>query len=129
MGWNLSRVWSKQKDKQGCYLQSQKEEQQLQWIAGVAPLCVAWQHDTSECETLQAQAKKLKGDNGDFDKNGKKHNMSWQNDVKEETEDSKKLLDTLLKKATQLIKTHDLNPIELMKEVESVKKHIEGQMT
>jgi len=71
----------------------------------------------------------LKGDNGDFDKNGKKHNMSWQNDVKEETEDSKKLLDTLLKKATQLIKTHDLNPIELMKEVESVKKHIEGQMT
>ena len=35
---------------------------------------VAWQHDTSECETLQAQAMMLKGNNGDSDKNGKNHN-------------------------------------------------------
>jgi len=80
-------------------------------------------HDTSECKTLQAQAKKLKGNNGSSNKNGKSHNKSWKNKAKDETDDSKKELATLVKKATQLIKQKELNAIELTRKVEPVKKH------
>jgi len=47
-------------------------------------------HDTSECKTLQAQTKKLKGNNGGSNKKGKSHNKSWKNKAKDETDDSKK---------------------------------------
>jgi len=79
-------------------------------------------HDTSECKTLQAQAKKLKGNNGGSNQNGKSHNKSWKNKAKGETDDSKIELATLVKKATQLIKQQELNAIELTTKVEPVKK-------
>jgi len=49
-------------------------------------------HDTSECKTLMAQAKKLKGDNGANNNNnkGKGGNKSWKNKAKDKTDDSKK---------------------------------------
>jgi len=80
-------------------------------------------HDTSECKTLQAQAKKLRGNNGGSNKNGKSHNKSWKNKAKDDTEDSKKELAALVKKVTQLIKKQELNAIELTKKVELMKKH------
>jgi len=43
-------------------------------------------HDTSECKTLMAQAKKLKGDNGANNK-GKAGNKSWKNKSKDATDD------------------------------------------
>jgi len=79
-------------------------------------------HDTSECKTLQAQAKKLKGNNGGSNKNGKSPNKSWKNKVKDKTGDSKKELAALVKKAAQLIKQRELNAIELTKKAEPVKK-------
>jgi len=79
-------------------------------------------HNTSECKTLQAQAKKLKGNNGGSNKNGKSHNKSWKNKAKDETADLKKELAALVKKATQLIKQQELNAIELTRKVESMKK-------
>jgi len=71
-------------------------------------------HDTSECKTLMAQAKKLKGNNGANQK-GKGDNKSWKNKAKGETDDSKKELAALVKKATQLIKQGELNAIEPVK--------------
>jgi len=79
-------------------------------------------HNTSECKTLQAQAKKLKGNNGGSNKNGKSHNKSWKNKAKDKTDDSTKELAALVKKATQLIKQQELNAIELTRKVKSVKK-------
>jgi len=79
-------------------------------------------HDTSECKTLQVQAKKLKGNNGGSNQNGKNHNKSWKNKAKGDTDDSKKELAALVKKATQLIKQQELNAIELTRKVEPVKK-------
>jgi len=73
-------------------------------------------HDTSECKTLMAQAKKLKGDNGTNQK-GKGSNKSWKNKAKDETNDSKKELAALIKKATEVIKKGELNAID------PVKKH------
>ena len=61
-------------------------------------------HDTSEHKTFQAQAKKLKGNNGGSNQNGKNHNKSWKNKAKGETDDSKKELAASVEKATQLIK-------------------------
>jgi len=58
--------------------------------------------DTSECKTLMAQAKKLKGNN--TNQKGKGNNKTWKNKSKNETDDSKKELAALVKKATQLIK-------------------------
>ena len=55
-------------------------------------------HDTSQCKTLQAQAKKLKGNNDGSDKNGKSHNKSWKNKAKDDAEDFKKELAFLVKK-------------------------------
>ena len=68
------------------------------------------------------QAKKLKGNNCGSDQNGKSHNKSWKNKAKGETDDSKKELAALVKKATQLIKKQELNAIELTRKVKSVKK-------
>jgi len=79
-------------------------------------------HDTSECKTLQAQAKKSKGNNGGSNQNGKSHNKSWKNKAKDETDDSKKELAALVKKVTQLIKQQELNAVELTRKVEPVKK-------
>ena len=73
-------------------------------------------HDTSECNTLKAQAKKLKGNN-DNANNGKHQNKSWKNKSKDSADDSKKELAALVKKANQLIKKQELNAIE------PVKKH------
>jgi len=70
-------------------------------------------HDTSECKTLQAQAKKLKGNNGGSNQNGKSPNKSWKNKAKGKTDDLKKELAASIKKATQLIKQQELNAIEL----------------
>jgi len=49
-------------------------------------------HDTSECKTLMAQAKKLKGNNGANQKS-KGGNKSWKNKAKDDTNDSKKELE------------------------------------
>jgi len=46
-------------------------------------------HNTLECKTLMAQAKKLKGNNGANQK-GKGGDKSWKNKAKDETNDSKK---------------------------------------
>jgi len=73
-------------------------------------------HDTLECKTLMAQAKKLKGNNG-ANKKGKGGNKSWKNKAKDKTDDSKKELAALIKKATEVIKKSELNAIE------PVKKH------
>jgi len=69
-------------------------------------------HGTTECKTLQTQAKKLKINNGSSDKNGKSHCKSWKNEAKDDTDDSKKELATLVTKETQLIKKQELNAIE-----------------
>jgi len=71
-------------------------------------------HDTSECKTLMAQAKKLKGNNG-ADKKGKGGNKSRKNKAKDKTDDSKKELAALIKKATEVIKKSELNAIEPVK--------------
>ena len=71
-------------------------------------------HDTSECKTLMAQAKKLKGNNGANNK-GKAGNKSWKNKSKDTTDDSKKELAALIKKATEVIKKSELNAIEPVK--------------
>jgi len=71
-------------------------------------------HDTSECKTLMAQAKKLKGNNGANNK-GKAGNKSWKNKSKDATDDSKKELAALIKKATEVIKKSELNAIEPVK--------------
>jgi len=71
-------------------------------------------HDTSECKTLMVQAKKLKGNNSGNQK-GKCSNKSWKNKAKDETDNSKKELAALIKKATQAIKQSKLNAVEPMK--------------
>ena len=79
-------------------------------------------HDVSECKSLLAQAKKLKGNNkGGSYKNSKGGNKTWQNKAKGETNDSKKVMATLVKKVNQLAKQQELNAIEL-KKIEPVKK-------
>jgi len=74
-------------------------------------------HDTSECKTLMAQAKKLKGNDGANNNNnkGKGGNKSWINKAKDKTDDSKKELAALIKKATEVIKKSELNAIEPVK--------------
>jgi len=71
-------------------------------------------HDTSECKTLMAQAKKSKGNNGANQKS-KGSNKSWKNKAKDATDDSKKELAALIKKATEVIKKSELNAIEPVK--------------
>jgi len=72
-------------------------------------------HDTSECKTLMVRAKKLKGSNG-ADKKGKGGgNKSWKNKAKDKTDDSKKELAALIKKATEVIKKSELNAVEPVK--------------
>jgi len=56
----------------------------------------------------------LKGNNGAYQK-GKGGNKSWKNKAKDETDDSKKELAALVKKATQLIKQGKLNAIKPVK--------------
>jgi len=70
-------------------------------------------HNTSECKTLMAQAKKLKGNNAN--QKGKGGNKSSKNKSKGETDNSKKELAALVKKAPQLIKQGKLNAVERMK--------------
>ena len=71
-------------------------------------------HDALECKTLMVQAKKLKGNNSTNQK-GKGGNKSWKNKAKDKTNDSKKELAALIKKATEVIKKGKLNAIEPMK--------------
>jgi len=71
-------------------------------------------HDASECKTLMAQAKNLKGNNGANQK-GKSDNKSWKNKAKDKTDDSKKELAALIKKATEVINKSELNAIEPVK--------------
>jgi len=82
-------------------------------------------HDTSECKTLMAQAKKLKGNNGTNQK-GKGGNKSWKNKAKDATNNSKKELVALIKKATKAIKKGKLNAIEPVKK-RKVKWHSEEE--
>jgi len=74
-------------------------------------------HDTSECKTLMGQAKKLKGNNdaNNNDNKGKGGNKSWKNKAKDKTDDPKKELAALIKKATEVIKKRELNAIEPVK--------------
>jgi len=78
-------------------------------------------HDTSKCKTIQAKAKKLKGNNSGSNKTSESHNKSWKNKAKNDADNSKKELATLVKKATQLIKQQKLNVIESEKKIEPVK--------
>jgi len=78
-------------------------------------------HDTLEGKTLQAQAKKLKGNNRCSNKNGKSHIKSWKNEAKNKTDNPKKELAALVK-ATRLIKKQELHAIESVKKVEPLKK-------
>jgi len=71
-------------------------------------------HNTSECKSLMAQSKKLKGDNSANQK-GKGANKSWKNKGKDNTDDSKKKLAALIKKATEAIKKGKLNAVEAVK--------------
>jgi len=71
-------------------------------------------HYTSECKSLMAQAKKLKGNNGANQK-GKGGNKSWKSKAKDKTNDSKRELVALIKKATKVIKTGELNAVEPVK--------------
>jgi len=71
-------------------------------------------HDASECKTLMAQAEKLKGDNGANQK-GKGGNKSWKNKAKDDTNDPKKELVALIKKATEVIEKSELSAIEPVK--------------
>jgi len=73
-------------------------------------------HVTSEHKTLQAQAEKLKGNNGGSDKNSQIHNKLWKNEAKDVTDGSKKELAALGKRATNFIKKQELNAIDLAKE-------------
>jgi len=68
-------------------------------------------HDASECKTLMAQAKNLKGNNGANQK-GKSDNKSWKNKAKDKTDDSKKELAALIKKATEVINKSELTAVE-----------------
>jgi len=68
----------------------------------------------SECKTLMAQAKKLKGDNCANQK-GKGGNKSWKNKAKDDANDSKKELAALIKKVTEVIKKGELNAIQPVK--------------
>jgi len=70
-------------------------------------------HNTSEYKTLMAQAKKLKGNNAN--QKGKGGKKSWKNKSKGETDNTKKELAALVKKATLLIKQGELNAIEPVK--------------
>jgi len=72
-------------------------------------------HDASECKTLMAQAKKLKGNNGANQKGEGGGNKSWKNKAKDKSEDSKKELAALIKKATEVIKKGELNAVEPVK--------------
>ena len=69
-------------------------------------------HDTTECKSLQAHAKKLKDEKGS---NGKSKNKSWQNKSKQGTDDSKKELAALTKRVDSLVKAQELNAIEPVK--------------
>jgi len=82
-------------------------------------------HDTLECKTLMAQAKKLKGNNGANQK-GKGGNKSWKNKAKDDTNDLKKELAALIKKVTEVIKKDELNAIEPVKK-RKVKWHSEEE--
>jgi len=59
-------------------------------------------------------AKKLKGNHGANQK-GKDGNKSWKNKAKDETNNSKKELAALIKKATEVIKKGELNAIDPVK--------------
>jgi len=72
-------------------------------------------HDALECKTLMAQAKTLKGDNGANQKGEGGGNKSWKNKAKDKTDDSKKELAALIKKATEVIKKSELNVVEPVK--------------
>jgi len=71
-------------------------------------------HEASECKTLMAQAKKLKGNNGANNK-GQAGKKSWKNKAKDTTDDSKKELAASIKKATEVMKKSELNAIEPVK--------------
>ena len=72
-------------------------------------------HSTADCNTLKAQVKKIKGNNGGSNGNGKSKNKTWKNDSKKDTDDSKKELAALTKKIQKLSKKIDLNIIEPVK--------------
>jgi hypothetical protein len=76
-------------------------------------------HSTADCNTLKAQVKKIKGNNGgsngNGNGNGKSKNKTWKNDSKKDTDDSKKELAALTKKIQKLSKKIDLNIIEPVK--------------
>jgi len=65
-----------------------------------------------------AQAEKLKGDNGANNKGkggNEGGNKTWKNNAKDKTDDSKKELAALIKKATEVIKKSELNAVEPVK--------------
>jgi hypothetical protein len=71
-------------------------------------------HDTADCKSLKAQAKKMKGGGDSHKKNKNGNNKSWKNKAKDDGNDSRKELAALVKKANQLMKK-DLNVIEPVK--------------
>ena len=70
-------------------------------------------HDTSECKTLKAQIKKIKGDGDTPAKKGKGgKNKTWKNKSEKGTAESKKELAALTKQVKDLSKKLELHSVE-----------------
>jgi len=78
-------------------------------------------HTTDECNTLKAQAKKLKGDTGRNagKAKGKGKNKTWNNKSKDETDKSKGELAAFVKKAVKDGLKQELKPIDKKRKSDS----------
>jgi hypothetical protein len=73
-------------------------------------------HDTSECKSLKAQVKKLKGnESNNFQKKGKNKNKTWKKKSDNDSTDPKKELAALTKQVKDLTKQLEVNAIEPVK--------------
>ena len=76
-------------------------------------------HSTDECNTLKAQAKKLKGDGGGAKAKGKGKNKTWKNKSKTETDKSKEELASFVKKAVKQGVKQELKAIDKKRKSDS----------
>ena len=73
-------------------------------------------HDTSDCKSLKAQVKKLKGnESNNFQKKGKNKNKTWKKKSDNDSTDPKKELAALTKQVKDLTKQLEVNAIEPVK--------------
>ena len=86
-------------------------------------------HDTSDCKSLKAQVKKLKGnESNNFQKKGKNKNKTWKKKSDNDSTDPKKELAALTKQVKDLTKQLEVNAIEPVKK-RQVKWPIEEEDT